>query len=142
MKFQDIENAFMFVSTAPQFENSAILSKETGEIYYVSGIGDSDELPDDVEDADKYIEIPHKNDLDLGKALVLEFVSEYLPGDFQEVTRIFNRKGAYARFKQLLESKGMLDQWYAYEESKQEAALREWCTENGIEVMGKIGGHP
>ena len=134
MKFQDIEHAFMFVSMSPQLENSAILSKETGDIYYVSGMGDSDELPDDVEDTDKYIEIPHKNDLDLGKELVLEFVSEYLAEDSQEVTRIFNRKGAYARFKQLLESKGMLDQWYAYEEKKQEAALREWCTENDIEV--------
>ena len=136
MKFHDIENAFMFVSMAPQFENSAILSKVTGEIYYVSSIGDSDELPDDVEDADKYTEIPHKNDLDLGKALVLEFVSEHLPGDFQEVTRIFNRKGAYGRFKQLLESKGLLEQWYAYEERKQETALREWCAANGIEVAG------
>ncbi len=136
MRFQDLENAFMFVSMAPQSENSAILSKETGEIYYVSGLGDSDELPDDVEDAYKYIEIPHKTELDLGKALVLDFASEYLPGDVQEVTKIFNRRGAYSRFKQLIESKGMLDQWYEYEERKQEAALREWCTQNGIEVEG------
>jgi hypothetical protein len=50
MKFQDIEHAFMFVSMAPKFANSAILSKETGEIYYVSEFGDSDELPDDVDD--------------------------------------------------------------------------------------------
>ena len=136
MRFQDIENAFMFVSMAPQYENSAILSKETGETYYVSGIGDSDELPDDVEDADKYIEIPHKNELDLGKALVLDFVSEYLPGADQEVTKIFNRRGAYSRFKQLIESKGMLDQWYEYEGRKQETALREWCTQNDIDVEG------
>lgn len=136
MKFQDIESAFMFVSMAPEFQNSAILSRETGEIYYVSEIGDSDELPDDVDDADKYIEIPHKNELDLGKALVLEFVSEHLPEDLQEVIRIFNRKGAYARFKQLLEGKDMLDQWYEYENRRQETSLREWCTENGIEVKG------
>ena len=136
MKFQDIENALMFVSMAPQFQNSAILSRETGEIYYVSEIGDSDELPDDVDDADKYIEIPHKNELDLGKALVLEFASEHLPDDLQEVDRIFNRKGAYGKFKQLLEGKDMLDQWYEYENKRQETALREWCTENGIEVKG------
>jgi len=136
MKFQDIESAFMFVSMAPEFQNSAILSRETGEIYYVSEIGDSDELPDDVDDAEKYIEIPHKNELDLGKALVLEFASEHLPEDLQEVDRIFNRKGAYARFKQLLEDKDMLDQWYEYENRRQDSALREWCTENNIEVTG------
>jgi len=134
MKFDDIENAFMFVSMAPQFENSAILSKESGEIYYVSEFGDSDELPYDVDNVDKYIEIPHKNDLDLGKALVLEFVSAHLPDDLQEVNRIFDRKGAYAGFKQLLESKGMLDQWHTYEDRRQEIALREWCAENSIEV--------
>jgi hypothetical protein len=30
-----------------------------------------DDLPEDIEDSDKYISIPHKNNLDLGKALVM-----------------------------------------------------------------------
>ena len=136
MKFNDIENAFIFVSMTPKYTNSAILCKESGEIYYVSGLGDSDELPDDVDDNDKYIEIPHKNDLDLGKALVIEFVSEHLPEDLQEVVNIFNRKGAYARFKQLLENKELLNQWHEHEDKKQEAALKEWCVENSIEING------
>ncbi len=46
MKFDDIENAFFYVSSASQFTNSAILCKEAGEIFYISDIGDSDELPE------------------------------------------------------------------------------------------------
>ena len=89
-------------------------------------------MPGDVDNLDKYIRIPHRNDLDLGKVLVFDFVSGHLPDALQEVDRIFNRKGAYARFKQFLESKGMLDQWYEYEDRRQKTALREWCKENGI----------
>jgi hypothetical protein len=50
--------------------------KETGEIIYTSKMDDLYELPEDIDDDDKYIVIPHKNDLDLGKALVFEFANK------------------------------------------------------------------
>jgi hypothetical protein len=91
-----------------------------------------DDLPEDIEDSDKYISIPHKNDLDLGKALVIEFTSQYLPEEIGRVYSIFNRKGAYSRFKELLEKKGFLDKWYKFEDGRQKAALKEWCRKNKI----------
>ena len=97
-------------------------------------MGDSDELPDDIDDPDKYITIPHKNELDLGKALVIEFTSEYLPEDLDTVYSIFRRKGAYSRYKDLLERKGVLEDWYEYENKRQNEALKEWCRENNIEI--------
>ena len=69
----------MFVSMQPKFGNQALLSTKTGEIFYISDYVDSDELPDDIEESEDYIEIPHKNELNLGKRLVFEFVSERLP---------------------------------------------------------------
>jgi hypothetical protein len=66
ISFDSIENAFLYVSMDQQFMNNAYLCKETGQIFYTSEIGDSDELPDDIDDSDKYIEIPHKNELELG----------------------------------------------------------------------------
>ena len=57
-------------------------------------MGDSDELPDNIEDSKKYIEIPHKNELDLGKNLVMRFVIEFMPDDIYRVENIFKRKGA------------------------------------------------
>lgn len=134
MEFFAIENAFMFVNMAPRLENTAILSKETGDIYYISTLGDSDELPDDVHDDEKYIEIPHKNDLDLGINLVMNFVERNLTESLGEVQAFFSKKGAYSRYKSFLTEKGMLDLWHAYEEKMLSTALAEWCRNNGINV--------
>ena len=77
-----------------------MLFKTTGKIFYISEFGNSDELPDDIEDSDDYIEIPHKNELDLGKQLVFKFVSEHLPEELDRVSQIFRRRGAYSRCKE------------------------------------------
>ncbi len=134
MKYSDIEHAFLFVSMVPPEENNAYLDKETGEIYYVSELGDSDELPDDWEDNEKLISIPHKNDLNLGRDLVFDFISASLPDEFNRVKGIFSKKGAYARFKDLLESKGKLEAWYEFERKATEVAVRDWCKENDINL--------
>ncbi|MFP4110101.1 MAG: UPF0158 family protein [Desulfonatronovibrio sp.] len=136
ISYSDLEDAFMFVSMSPPFEHHAYLNTETGKFYYVSELGDSDELPDDFEENDKYISVPHKNDLDLGKNLVFDFVSANLPDQFEKVRGIFSKKGAYARFKDLLEYKGQLEAWYEFENKAIEKALLAWCKENDIQLEG------
>jgi len=133
ISFDEIENAFFFVSMDQQYMHNAYVCKETGQIFYTSEMGDSDELPEDIDDP-KYISIPHRNNLDLGKALVIEFTSEYLPDELEKVYSIFRSKGAYSRYKDLLESKGFLDKWYEFEDERQKDALKEWCRENSIEI--------
>jgi hypothetical protein len=98
-------------------------------------MGDSNELTDDIDDP-KYIFIPHKNDLDLGKKLVIEFVSEFLPEELDRVSSFFRSRGAYSRYKDLLSEKDLLEKWYSFEDERQKAALIEWCAENGIEIEG------
>jgi hypothetical protein len=66
--------------------------------------------------------------------LALKFVAQALPDDFDEVARIFQRRGAYARFKNLLERRGKLAEWYAFESESQRKALRGWCEAYGIEL--------
>ena len=115
--------------------HSVYLCKETGRTFYTSEMGDSDELPDDIDES-KYISIPYRNDLDLGKNLVIEFVSEFLPEELDRVYSIFRRQGAYSRYKELLSERGLLDKWYKFEDERQKAALKNWCAENGIEIEG------
>ena len=134
MKYSDIENAYLFVSMAPPEEHNAYLDKETGEIYCVSELGDSDELPDGWEENEKLLNIPHKNDLNLGQNLVFDFILASLPDEFNRVREIFSKKGAYARFKDLLEIKEKLEAWYEYESKATEVALRDWCKENDISL--------
>jgi hypothetical protein len=135
IKFDDIENAFLYVSMSPMSSNQAILSKETGKIFYISETGNSVDLPDNIDDSDNYIEIPHKNELDLGKNLVFRFVSEHLSEEYNRVEQIFRKKGAYSRYKELLERNGLLDQWHGFENYAQSMALREWCKENNVDLI-------
>ena len=93
-----------------------------------------DELPDDIEDEKKYIRLPNKHQLDLGKPLVFAFIRRFLPDDYDEVRAIFSRRGAYARFKDLLHRKGALQQWHDFESKAEEEALRDWCNLKSIEL--------
>jgi hypothetical protein len=134
--FGDIQDAFFFVSSAAYGMNSALLHKDTGQILYCSEMGDIDEISDEDLDSDMHIEIPHKNDLDLGQRLVFEFIETHVPDEYHRVQQIFRRRGAYGRFKGFLESKGLLESWYAFESQREEQALRQWCEENEIELSG------
>lgn len=137
VRFDDLLEAFEFVSAGQPFEHEAYLCIETGVIHYHSEFGDLDEaLPEDVEGSERYIQIPHKNDLDLGRRLVLGFAEAELAEDLDDIYDMFRHKGAYSRFKGLLERRSKLQQWYEYEESRKREALREWCQENGVEIHG------
>jgi hypothetical protein len=131
VKFSDIEDAFFFVSSESYGLHTAILNKETGKSYYRSEMSDWDEIDDDL-DWENCIEIPHKNDLDLGHSLVFEFVENHLADDYERVRQMFRKRGAYGRYKHFLESKGLLQSWYDFENQQEERVLRQWCKENEI----------
>lgn len=134
-KLSDIEDAFLFVGSAAYGMNSAILCKDTGEIYYRSDMSGMDEIEDEEDlDWDQCIAVPYKNDLDLGTELVFEFVEERLPDEYDRVSRIFHRSGAYSRYKDLLERRGLLQEWYDFENRRVQQALREWCEEEEIDL--------
>jgi hypothetical protein len=135
VSYGELSDAFEFVSSGGQFENQAYICINTGTIYFVSSIADLDEeVPDDVETSDNYINVPHKNDLDLGRNLVFAFVEKELPTQLDTLENIFRRKGAYGRFKHMLQSYGLVDKWYEFEASAVNRALREWCRDSGSHV--------
>ena len=76
VKYDDLSMAFDFVSFAAAMEHRAYVSLDTGAIYWISEMNplEEDECPDDLETSDRYIEIPHKTELDLGNNLALRFV--------------------------------------------------------------------
>ncbi|MCX6673706.1 MAG: UPF0158 family protein [Methanothrix sp.] len=132
--FDKIHDAFLFVSSDGYGMNRAVLCLDNGEIYFHSEDGVFDELDEDKFDCDNFINIPHKNDLDLGQRLVFEFVELQMPNDSGRVQEIFSNRGAYRRFKDLLDHRGLLENWYDFESHREEEALREWCRENEINL--------
>jgi len=132
IRFSDIQEAFFFVSSAGYGMHSAVVCKDTGQILYRSEIGDVDEIEGKDLDPDMCVAIPHKNDLNLGQSLVLEFVETHMPDDYDRVRKIFRKRGAYGRFKDLLDRKGLLQRWYDFENQREEETLRRWCMDNEI----------
>ena len=137
----DIVEAFEFANTGGDIgQFFAFICKRTGKIYYQTDFPDAiemnDELPDDLDDEDKYVALPDKRELDLGKPLVLDFAHEFLPDDFDDVRDFFSRRGGYRKFKALLARRGAIDRWHAFEAKATEQALRDWCTLHSIEIVG------
>jgi hypothetical protein len=136
VKYDDLSAALDFVSFAAPMEHQAYISMDTGAIHWISELNPlEEEIPDDLETSDRYIAIPHKNDLDLGSELALGFAAEELPDSYGRVEGFFQHRGAHARFKEFLAAKGCLDRWYKFEAESTERALRNWCAENGIEII-------
>lgn len=135
LNFDELESAYFWVSDGIPFENIACVSRKTGEIFWKTEESAlPEEIPDDIDDYSLYIDVPNKNDLDLGSVLVFRFVDERFPDALDEVRVIFSKRGAYSRYKDLLENEGLLDSWYEFEREATERALREWARENGFEL--------
>ncbi|MGQ0799076.1 MAG: UPF0158 family protein [Pseudomarimonas sp.] len=135
----DLEQALEWVSGAMAFGNAAYVSRESGKIFWTGdAVDDLEELPEDWEDGTIYVAVPDKRDLDLGRELALEFIDQKLPSAFSEVADIFQRRGAYRRFKDVLERTDLLTAWYYFERAATMQALREWVESLGLEVgVGK-----
>jgi len=132
-KFTDVWEAFEMSGMG---EYEVYVCRQSGKIYIHSEFGDEiEEVPEDIENATKYVLVPDKRALDLGTPLVLAFAGEFLADDLDEVRRIFRNKGAYARFKDLLARRNALERWYAFQAEAEQRALRAWCEDNAIALV-------
>jgi hypothetical protein len=118
--------------------SEALLCRRTGRVYWRSAAADVDEigedLPEGAEDDPNFIAIPRKQVLGLGKALALDFAREFLPEDYEDVSDMFGRRGAYRNFRALVTKRRVLERWYDFESKAPERAVREWYEFNEIEV--------
>jgi Uncharacterised protein family (UPF0158) len=133
----ELLEGFLWADSRGEAECRAYICRQTGKIYYYTDYdsGELEEpLPGDIDDRDKYLQIPDKYGLDLGKPLVLDFAREHLPDDYDEIRDIFSRRRAYQKFRSLLARRGAIDRWHAFENKATEQALREWCRLHGIEI--------
>jgi len=79
---EELRTTFEFVSFGAPLEHSAYICVDTGKIYCHSlsaGLEEEEDLPEDLETSDRYIAVPHKNDLGLGRRLALAFVDQNCP---------------------------------------------------------------
>jgi hypothetical protein len=69
VSWKDILEAFEFVSAGSTGERQAFLCRQSGKVYLYVEYSDEElsELSDDIDDREKYVQIPDKKELDLGK---------------------------------------------------------------------------
>ena len=134
----DLLLALDFVSDQTMGSRGAFVSRETGRIYWTSDDGGvEDEVPEDMDDPERYVAVPDKRDLDLGHDLAFRFGETHLPDAYDAIRECFRRRGAYARFKDLLSRHGHLEQWFEFEERETRKALEEWCEANGFTLVDR-----
>ncbi len=136
INFTELRNAFDFVSSGSPSEQYAYICLESGAIYWVSDYIELDEeVPDDITTSNRYISVPHKNDLKLGQSMALSFIKRTLPDDYNTVASFFRKRGAYRRFKELLQAQALLEKWLIFEAEACEQALVDWCQEQNIQLI-------
>jgi len=138
VSFAEVRNAFEFVSSGSPSQHHAYIDKESGAIYWTSSVLTlEEEVPHDLETSSNYIEVPHKNALKLGQGLALSFIDQELPHEYNFVASLFRKRGAYRRFKDMLQYQDLLEKWYAFEERVSDEALLAWCEESQIQVINE-----
>ena len=134
VSYADIEHALDWSSSGGADGSQAVICRRTGRVYLRSECGkfEEEELPQDIDNDDLYLPLPHKTDLNLGRDLVFQFVRAKAPELEGRISAAFRQRGAYSKFKSILEQSGLLHKWHEYEAAETRLALNTWAQENGL----------
>jgi len=78
---------------------AAYVSRDTGSVYFVgTDMEPEDGAPEDLESSDRYVAVPSKPELDLGKRVALRFAEAQLPEQYERI-RGHLKKGAITYVK-------------------------------------------
>lgn len=134
IQLEDLISGFHFASGNLD-ESGAYLDLETGEIHFLAEGMDLEEPPEDIDNPEKFLPLPDKRELDLGNRLAMQFIRDKSPENYTTVAGFFKHRGAYTRFKDFLATHDLLQNWYDFENEATISALKEWCEQNGIELI-------
>ena len=122
-------------------DRMAFICRESGRIlrttdrdFDESGTSTGD-LPDNLDDPQRYAIVPSHRDLQLGKRLAVRFAQAHAPAVIEDVHTCFASAGARERFDALMEGAGQLAAWRRHESDAVETALRSWAEDEGLVVV-------
>ena len=71
-----------------------------------------------------------KNDYDIMQDFIDTIEDINLREKLYDATR---GRGAFSRFRYIVESSDLLEEWYKYKDEKYKVIAKEWCIDNNIE---------
>lgn len=129
-KLSEIKDALDSVDIS----STCFFNKETNEILWqwdynkeYSTYKEEDEANDKIINMFDYF---YKNDYDIMQDFIDTIEDVNLREKLYEATR---GRGAFSRFRYIIESNDLLDYWYKYKDEKYKAIAKEWCIDNNIE---------
>ncbi len=107
-------------------------NRETGEFVSFHPDFNEDNIdPEDFE-ADEYVSLPSQRDLN-EYDIMAEFADAVQNPHHRELLAVaLNGRGAFRRFKDVVNHAGIDEMWYAYRGKAFLKLAREWCEENDI----------
>ncbi len=86
-----------------------------------------------LENQDDYLPLPEKYDFNEYR-IIEKFISNVaVPKQSEILSQAIHGKGAFRRFKEMLEKLELVDQWYKFREQKLREFVELWCKENKID---------
>lgn len=128
----DLHLAVEHMTGGQDYGAAAYVDRQTGAILW-AGDGMEEPLPEDIDNEERYLPVPSKKELGLGRDDALAFTEEHAPQLLDRTEAIFRRAGAFQSFKVLMHDAGLLPQWYAHQDARLREALEEWVEEEGLQ---------
>lgn len=130
VKLSEIKDALDSVDIS----STCYFNKETNEILWqwdynkeYSTYKEEDEANDNIINMFDYF---YKNDYDI----MQDFIDTIEDINLREKLYYATRgRGAFSRFRYIIESNDLLDTWYKYKDEKYKTIAKEWCVDNNIE---------
>ena len=86
-----------------------------------------------LENQDEYLSLPEKYDFNEYRIIEKFVVRVVIPKQSQMLAQSIHGKGAFRRFKTVLERLGLVDEWYKLRGQKLLEFVEFWCKENKID---------
>lgn len=136
VKLQKIIDALYDVND----DNALYLDTEAGEtvLVYDGGVyggGDDveDMTPDEVDESERFIFLPSSFDINNWQ-MMQDFIWTLEDTRLQDrLNDAIHRSGAFRNFRDVLDEKGLTDEWYKFRDASYRDIATEWCENNGID---------
>lgn len=109
-------------------ENSEDLSDSAE--WYIEAVARAKHYLENQED---YLPLPEKYDFNEYRVIEKFISTVVVPKQVEMLSHSIRGKGAFRRFRTVLERLGLVEEWYKFKEQKLREFVEFWCQENTIE---------
>ena len=131
VKLSEIIDAIDFTDDSTSY----YLDMKTGEIVMINDMimdrSECEALSDQLDEHGCY-ELPDQHEID-DYGTMERFIATLTSQAAGRLSRAISGRGAFRRFKDMVQEMGIEDQWYAFEEDAHRKLAIRWCEEYGLE---------